>query len=234
MADIPLSHELPQHENALEATSAWRELKAVAATPNPDANNREVQQVADDILRPLGSMAVGPKKGEDGANYLAVLGTQLAAYGPPERREIDRLRLAREAPAALAEIVREDMAIAKAEIERPRYSLRPGETREVTRVDRSGREITEFYNAENSPSFWMDEFKPQLISLVSGCTNGIGRDVNSGSYRFDKSNFVPEMIEMKRQLEYMDSSEYRITKTYIDAGLVPPSDLEIARMMRKV
>jgi hypothetical protein len=101
MADIPFSHELPQHENRLEATSSWRELKAVAATPNPDAENREVQQVADDVLRPLGSMAVAPKKGEDGANYLAVIGTQLADYGPPERRNIDRLRLAREAQRRL-------------------------------------------------------------------------------------------------------------------------------------
>jgi hypothetical protein len=40
------SHELPQHENRLEATNTWRELKAVAPTPNPDAENREVQQAA--------------------------------------------------------------------------------------------------------------------------------------------------------------------------------------------
>jgi hypothetical protein len=205
MSEAVLSHELPQHENKLEATSTWRELKAVAATPNPDANHREVQLAADDVLRPLGSMAVAPKAGEDGASYLAVIGTQLAGYGPEERRQIDRLRLAREAPAALAEVVREDLQIAKAEIEHPNHSLRPNEVREVTKIDRAGRPVTEFHT-KLGPMFWMQQFTDPLISLVSGGTQGIGRDVNSWSYRFDKSNYVPEAIAMKRQAEYEASS----------------------------
>jgi hypothetical protein len=77
----------------------------------------------------------------------------------------------------------------------------------------------------------MDQFKSPLISMVSFGVAGVGREVNSGRYRFDKSNFVPEYIAAKRQAEYEASSEYRIKQVYVEAGLVPPSDAEIAKMM---
>jgi hypothetical protein len=40
-------------------------------------------------------------------------------------------------------------------------------------------------------------------------------------------NSNPELREVARRLEYMDSTEFKIKQTYIDAGLHPPSDAEI-------
>jgi VCBS repeat-containing protein len=53
MPEVP-HDELAPFENRLEATRTWRELKCSPAPPNPDAENREIQQVADDVLRPGG------------------------------------------------------------------------------------------------------------------------------------------------------------------------------------
>jgi hypothetical protein len=125
------------------------------------------------------------------------------------------------------------LAIAKAEIDHPNHSLRPNEVREITKIDRAGRPVTEFHT-KLGPMFWMQQFTDPLISLVSGGSAGIGRDVNMGCVRFDKSNYVPEAIALKRQAEYEASSEYRIKQVYVENGLVPPSDLEIAKMMGKV
>jgi hypothetical protein len=75
-------------------------------------------------------------------------------------RDINRQSLPAE---ALAEVVRVDAEYARAETERPFHSLKDGEVREVVRVDRAGHEITEFYTKDNSPSFWMDQFKPPVI-----------------------------------------------------------------------
>jgi hypothetical protein len=235
MADMYHSLSVEQKEpDPFESTALIQKLRATPTGPNEEAEKRELQAVADDILAKLpgGCRAVTFKADETHAEYVAVIGTQLAVFGPLERKGIDRLRLAKDSPAALAEIVREDFEIANAEIERPRYSLKPGETRAVVKVDRAGREITEFFNAENRCA-WMDDFKPQTISYVSGGSAGIATTDRGGVYRFDKENIVLELIELRRQQEYMESPEYRIKKAYVDAGLEPPNASEIAQMLGK-
>jgi hypothetical protein len=235
MADIYHSLSVEQKEpDPFENTALVQKLRATPTAPNGEAEKRELQAVADDILAKLpgARRAVTFKTDETQAEYAAVIGTQLAAFGPAERKDIDRLRLAKDSPAALAEVLREDFEIAKAEIERPRYSLKPGETRAVVKVDRAGHEITEFFNAENRCA-WMDDFKPQTISYVSGGSAGFATENRGGVYRFDKGNIVPELIELRRQQEYMESPEYRIKQAYIDAGLEPPSASEIDAMLGK-
>ena len=127
------SHELPQIENDLEGTALFQKMRDVPAAPNPMAEKREMQVAFDDVLSKLGTRAVAPEPGESPEQYLAVLGTQAAGFGPEERKGINRRSLP---PAALAEICREDLAIAKAEIERPNHSLRPDEVRDVIKTDR--------------------------------------------------------------------------------------------------
>jgi hypothetical protein len=235
MADIYHSLIVEQKDpDPFESTALIQKLRTTPAVANEDAEKRQLQAVADDILAKLpgARRAVTFKADETHAEYAAVIGTQLAAFGPEERKEINRLRLAHDSPAALAEIVREDFEIAKSEIERPRYSLKPGETRAVVKVDRAGREITEFFNAENRCA-WMDDFKPQTISYVSGGSAGIATTDRGSVYRFDKENIVPELIELRRQQEYMESPEYRIKQAYVDASLEPPSASEIDAMLGK-
>ena len=103
MSEMTLSHELPAIENDLEGTVIFQKLRAVPAAPNPMAEKREMQVAFDDVLSELGTRAVAPKPGESPEHYLATLGTQAAAYGPEERKGIDRLSLP---PAALAEVER--------------------------------------------------------------------------------------------------------------------------------
>jgi hypothetical protein len=68
-----------------------------------------------------------------------------------------------------AEAAREDLAIAKSEIENAKS--RPIEARDVVKVDRSVRPVTTFYT-NLSPSFWMKDFQPQTITMVSCGVNG--------------------------------------------------------------
>jgi hypothetical protein len=141
-------------------------------------------------------------------------------YGPPELRDLNRLSLP---PAVLVNIARQDLENARKEIERPRHSLKPGETREVHKVDRSGRTITEFYNAEDSPSFWMDEFKDPLVRIVSGGSAGINQNP-SNFYSFDKSH-LPEIQAAQRRIDYENSPEGKRAKAFRDMGVEPPAEL---------
>ena len=150
-------------------------------------------------------------------------------FGPEDRKGIDRRKLP---PAALAEVAREDLAIAKAEIEHPRHSLKPGETRQVTKTDRSGRPFVEFFN-NDGPGFWMNTFKDPLIRQISGGSRGIATEDRSGFYDFRKSEIVPELRETQRRAAYMDSAEYKIAEAYKQAGLPPPDMAELLRGARR-
>jgi hypothetical protein len=235
-ADIyhSISRELPQEDPFdVTKTEAFKELRATQTKSDENvailAKNRELQAVAQSILSKLDSRAPIPVEGESFHHYGARVGDALAKVGPEERRGINRQSLP---PEALAEIVKVDAEYAKAEIEHPKHSLRDGEVREVVRVDRAGHEITEFYTKNNSPSFWMDQFKGDVISFVSGGSAGIGRHVNDGCYSFDKTN-LPEIAALRQQAEYEQSTEYQIRKVYAKAGLPEPHAIEIAKMLGK-
>ena len=215
----------------LAETALFQKLKATPVAPNPLDEKREAQRSFDEVLSKLGSAAVAPEDGESNAHYLAVLGTQAAAYGPEERRKIDRVRLANEAPAALAEIAQEDLTIARVEIERPYYSLKPGETREVRKIDRSGRPFIEFYNRDG-PGFWMEQFKDQMVHKIAGGSAGIATDRGSGYYDFRKSRTNPELRDAMQRAAYMDTAEYRIAEAYRAVGLEPPDMAQIKSQRR--
>ena len=203
----------------LAKTDIFREMAETPCEVSPLARQRDLQAAFDAVLSKLGSRAIAPDEGENDFHYLAKLATQAAMYGPPERREIARLSLP---PAALAIVAQQDLANARAEIERPRHSLKPGETREVKKIDRSGRPVTEFYNADNSPDFWMDQFKPPLVSYVSGGSKGICENPG-GFYSFDKSH-LPEVQRMKRQADYDESPAGIRAKAFREAGLELPKE----------
>jgi hypothetical protein len=204
----------------LMKSDIFREMAETPPEPmSPLERKRDLQKAFDAVLSKLGSGAIAPEEGEDDFHYLATLATQAAQYGPPDRREINRLGLP---PRVLAVVAQQDLDHARAEIERPRHSLRPGETREVQKIDRSGRPITEFYNCENSPGFWMNEFKPPLESYVSGGTAGINTNP-SGYYSFDKSH-LPEVQRAQRQLDWENSTAGKIAKVYRESGKEVPRE----------
>jgi hypothetical protein len=211
---------MPEEDGDLSKTDIFNEMAQTPVPVDSMARQRQMQAAFDSVLSKLGSQAIAPEDGETDSHYLAKLATQAAQYGPPELRDIPRLSLH---PAALARIALDDLENAREEIERPRHSLKPGETREVHKIDRSGRPITEFYNAEDSPSFWMDEFKSPTIAYVSGGSAGINTNP-SGYYSFDKSH-LPEIQRMKRQVEYDESPQGKRAKAFRDAGLEPPDEL---------
>jgi len=206
----------------LTETTIFQELRATPIERDMLGEKRSAQGAFDEVLSKLGSRAVAPRDGESSAHYLAVLATQAAEYGPEKRRQINRLSLP---PQALAEIAREDLQYAKAEIERPNHSLRPDELREVIKTDRAGHQISEFYS-KRGPSIWMDQFKGDTIRMVSGGSAGILTDEARGSYYHDftKTN-LPEIREMARLKTYHDSAEYKIAKAYRDVGKEPPAAL---------
>ena len=219
MDGVP-SHELPPIENDLEGTAIFQKMRVTEAVPNALAEKRQMQVAFDDVLSKLGTRAVAPKEGESHEHYLATLGTQAAAYGPEERRKIDRLSLP---PAALAEIARQDLAHAKAEIEKPNHSLRPGEVREVIKTDRAGHQISEFHT-KRGPSFWMNDFADPVVRYVSGGSKGIATEDRSGTYKFDNSD-LPELREAARQMEYRESAEFKVQRAYAEAGLAAPAEV---------
>ena len=126
-------------------------------------------------------------------------------------------------------MARQDLEIARAEIEHPNHSLRPNEVREVIREDRAGHQITEFHT-KLGPSFWMNDFAPDTISYVSGGSAGIGTEDGAGTYRLDKSH-LPEYREAARQLEYQQAQSSTLLTPYIKAGVAPPNPAELARMV---
>ena len=119
-----------------EDTALFKKFKAAPSVPDPLADKVQAQAAFDEVLAPLGVRAPPPEAKESEAQYLARLGEHAAAFGPEERKSVNRYNL----PAAvLAEFVREDLNIAKAEVERPHYSLKEGVLTERHRQDASGR-----------------------------------------------------------------------------------------------
>lgn len=205
-------------DDDLAETALFKKLKATPHAPDPLTDQRKAQQAFDEVLSPLGLRAPGPEPDESNTHYLARLAEHAAVFGPEDRKGIDRRRLP---PAALAEIAREDLAIAKGEIDRPYHSLRPGETREVTKTDRSGRPFVDFYN-NDGPGFWMRTFMDPVCRMVSGGSRGIATEDRGGFYDFRKSQVVPEVREMVARATYADSAEAKIIAAYRQAGLEAP------------
>ena len=160
--------------DTLEKTMGFRVAKAMPSVPDPMQEKRELQEVADPTLRKLGLFAPSPRADESTFDYMARLGEHAAVFGPEERKRVNRYDLP---PAALAEWVKQDLTIAEAEAEHPRYSLKPGELRDVTKIDRAGREVKEFYSDEaTSVKPWMDMFKQPVVKYVSGGSAGIATE----------------------------------------------------------
>jgi hypothetical protein len=202
----------------------FKHMKALGGAPDPMQEVKELQVDADPYFQKVGTFAPAPKPKERPSDYAARLGEHAAAWGPEDRKRVNRYNLP---PAALAEWVKQDLEIMEAEAERPRYSLKPGELREVIKTDRGGRQIHEFYSDEaTGVKPWLDMFKPAVIKYVSGGSKGIAtNDDPTGHYNFNKSQIIPELVELQRQAAYMDSAEFRIIKAYAEAGKVPPAEV---------
>lgn len=183
----------------------------------------EAQRVFDEVLTPLGIRAPGPEPKESEAQYLARLGETCAAFGPDERKSVNRYNLP---AAALAEFVKEDLEIARQEADTPHYTLKEGVLTERHRTDRSGREVTEFYS-KSGPSVWMKQFWGNEVKYVSGGSKGIldPDKPRPPVHNFLKSQSAPELIELQRRVEYQDSAEFKIIEAYKAAGKVPPADV---------
>jgi hypothetical protein len=208
--------------DTLENTKAFRLAKLAKGVPDPMEEVNELHAVADSKFEKVGTYAPAPESNNI-HDYMATLGEHAAAWGPEERKFIDRRKLY---GPALAETVRQDFEIMEAESERPRYSLKPGELREVVKTDQSGRPVIEFYSDEaTGVKPWLDMFKPQVVKYVSGGSAGISQDPSS-TYSFDKASIVPEYVELQRRAAYQDSAEYKVTEAYRAAGKeVPPEVL---------
>jgi hypothetical protein len=155
------------------------------------------------------------------------LGTYAAHFGPEDRRAVNRFSLP---SAALAEFVRQDLEIARQEIEHPHHSLKPGELREVVKVDRGGREVKEFYSDEaTGVKPWFNQFKSPLVKYVSGGSAGISSSP-AAEYSFDKSH-LPEFAELQRREEYKNSAEFKVIEAYALAGKEVPN--EVLEKIRK-
>jgi hypothetical protein len=203
-----------------ENTSIFKRFKAQPSLPDPLADKVQAQAAFDEVLTPLGIRAPPPEPKESDADYLARLGEHAAAFGPEERKSVNRYNL----PAgALAEFVKQDLEIAKAEVERPHYTLKEGVLTERHREDASGREITEFYS-KSGPSIWMNAFADPVQRFVSGGSNGIldPDKPRQPTHNFLKSQTTPELIQMRRLEAYRDSAEYKIIQAYKASGLPVP------------
>jgi hypothetical protein len=213
--------------DSFENTSLFKRFKAQPSVPDPLADKIQAQQVFDEVLSELGTRAPPPEPRESEAQYLARLGEHAAAFGPEERKSVNRYALP---AAALAEFVRQDLEIAKAEVERPHYTLKEGVLTERHREDAAGRPITEFYS-KSGPSVWMKQFMDPDERYVSGGSNGIlDRDKpRPPVHNFMKSQSLPELIEIQRRAAYQDSAEYKIMEAYKAAGLPPPDVKKLLR-----
>ena len=205
---------------SFENTSIFKRFKAQPSLPDPLADKVQAQAAFDEVLSPLGIRAPPPGPKESDADYLARLGEHAAAFGPEERKSVNRYNL----PAgALAEFVKQDLEIAKAEVERPHYTLKEGVLTERHREDASGRSITEFYS-KSGPSVWMNQFMDTEVKYVSGGSAGIldPDKPRPSTHSFMKSQALPELRELQRQAAYRDSAEYKIIEAYKASGLPIP------------
>lgn len=213
--------------DSFEDTSLFRRFKAQPSVPDPLADKVAAQAIFDEVLAPLGVRAPGPKPKESEADYLARLGEVCAAFGPEERKSVNRYNL----PApALAEFVREDLEIARQEAHTPNYTLKEGVLTERHRADASGREITEFYS-KSGPSVWMNAFADPVSRHVSGGSQGIldPDKPRPSHHNFLKSQTTPELIQLQRRAAYMDSAEYKIIEAYKKSGLPIP---DVKKMLK--
>jgi hypothetical protein len=203
-----------------EDTELFKKFKAAPSVPDPLADKVQAQAAFDEVLTPLGVRAPPPEAKESEAQYLARLGEHAAAFGPEDRKSVNRYDLP---AAALAEFVREDLNIARAEVDRPNYSLKEGVLTERHRQDASGREIVEFYS-KSGPSLWMNQFKGDEIRYVSGGSQGIldPDKPRPPTHSFMKSQALPELRALQRQAAYQDSAEYKIAEAYRAVGKTPP------------
>ena len=211
--------------DAFDQTAMFKRFRATPSLHNPMDDKVQAQIAFDEVLTPLGVRAPAPRPNESDADYLAVLGQTAAMFGPEERKSINRRALP---SAALAEIVKADLEIAKAEIDRPRYSLKPGELREVIKTDQGGHQISEFYSDEaTGVKPWFDQFKPQEIKLVSGGSAGIATPDNppASTYNFRKSQVLPEVVALLKRVADQDTPENRIAAAFKAAGMVPTDQL---------
>jgi hypothetical protein len=211
--------------DTLEDTMAFRTLKALQSVPDPLQEVREFAAFADSKFEKVGSFAPAIEPKDNIHDYAARAGEKAAAWGPEDRKFIDRRKLY---GPALAEFVRQDFEILEAESERPHYSLRPGELREVIKTDAGGREIKEFYSDEATGTKpWLDQFKDQTIRYVSGGSAGIATPDNqpSNTYHFHKHEYLPELIELQKQAAYLDSAEFKVIEAYAMAGKVAPEEV---------
>jgi hypothetical protein len=214
--------------DAFEKSSIFRRYKATHGVPDPFADSTQATIAFDEVLTPLGLRAPMREPNESEAAHLARLGEHAAVFGPEERKRVDRYSLPSD---VLAQFVRDDLEIARAEIDRPRFSLKPGELREVIKKDRSGREIHEFYSDEQTGvGPWFSQFKQPMVKHVSGGSKGINTE-GSNEYHFNKSETVPELVALRKIQAYTDSAEYRIVKAYADVGKAPPD--EVLAKLRK-
>jgi hypothetical protein len=205
---------------SFEDTALFKKFKAAPSVPDPLADKVQAQAAFDEVLTPLGVRAPPPEPKESEAQYLARLGEHAAAFGPEDRKSVNRYGLP---AAALAEFVREDLNIAKAEVERPNYSLKEGVLTERHRQDASGREIIEFYS-KSGPSLWMKQFMGDEVKYVSGGSQGIldPDKPRPPMHSFMKSQALPELRALQRQAAYHDSAEYKIAQAYKAVGKEPP------------
>jgi hypothetical protein len=213
---------------SFEDTSLFRRFKATPSVPDPLADKIQAQAAFDEVLTPLGVRAPPPEPKESEAQYLARLGEHAAAFGPEERKGVNRYNLP---AAALAEFVRQDLQIAKAEVERPHYTLKEGVLTERHVEDASGRPITKFYS-KSGPSVWMRQFMPAEDRYVSGGSQGIldPDKPRPPTHNFLKSRTAPELIEMRRLEAHQDSAEAKVIAAYKAVGkTVPDSVLEKLR-----
>ena len=205
---------------SFEDTSLFKKFRAQPSVPDPLADKIQAQAAFDEVLTPLGVRAPPPEPKETEAQYLARLGEHAAAFGPEERKSVNRYALP---AAALAEFVKGDLEIAKAEVERPNHTLKEGVLTERHREDASGRPSIEFYS-KSGPSVWMNQFMGDEVKYVSGGSSGILNPdkPRPPTHSFMKHQTMPELVALQRRAAYQDSAEYKIAEAYKAVGLPPP------------
>ena len=143
-------------------------------------NQQQLHARVDETFRTLGEQmdlplcAPTPAPGEDDTKYLARVAT--AAYGPEERRALKRADMV---PTQLALEARIDLDNLHQKTVRPLRSLRDDELRAVTKTDRSGRPMTEFYS-RRGPLVWMDVFADPVRRFVWGLMKRMQADAGRG------------------------------------------------------
>ena len=162
---------MPDDLDALDRTAIFINARTSPQRPDRDVSKAQLHREADETFRTLGEQMGGDVAlqalafvpGEGDTKYLARVATA-AEFGPPERRAYKRAEMI---PQQLALEARIDLDDLEQETIRPLHSLRDDELSAVTKTDRSGRPMTEFYS-RRGPSVWMDAFADPVRRYVSG------------------------------------------------------------------